>query len=78
MILALNIRECQDSEFFPDICREVHLATEIPNVKEFFKDINSLLAGLSFKLTNQVASFIQSANDSQAVLFIVCCYWLTA
>ena len=32
---------------------------------------------LSFKLTNQVASFTQSANDSQAELFIVRCYWLT-
>ena len=78
MILALNIREYQDSEFFPDICREVHFATEIPNVKEFFKDINSLLAGLSFKLTNKAASFIQSANDSQAELYIVYCYWLNS
>ena len=78
MILALNIREYQDSEYFPDICREVHLATEIPNVKEFFKDINSLLAGLSFKLTNKAASFIQSANDSQAELFIVYCHWLNS
>ena len=28
-------------------------------------------------LCNQVSSFIQSANDSQAELFIVFCYWLT-
>ena len=47
-----------------DIYREVHWATEIPNVKEFFKNIHNLPAGLSFKLTNQVASFIYSANDS--------------
>ena len=30
----------------------VHWASEIPNVKEFFKNIHSLLASLSFKLTN--------------------------
>ena len=52
-----------------DIYREVHWATEIPNVKEFFKNIHYLPAGLSFKLTNQVASFIHSANDSQAAHF---------
>ena len=40
------------------ICREVHWVTEIPNVKEFFKNIHLLLKGLSFKLTNQVATFI--------------------
>ena len=68
----LDSREYQDSEFFPDQFqnRGMHLATEIPNVKEFFKNIHSLQAGLSFKLTKQVASFIQSANDSQAELFI--------
>ena len=37
---------------------EVHWAPEIPNVKEFFKNIHSPPAGLSFKLTNQVATFI--------------------
>ena len=47
-----------------DVYREVHWAPEVPNVKEFFKNINSLLAGLSFKLTNQVASFTQLANNS--------------
>ena len=56
---------------------EVHWAPEISNVKEFFKNIHSFLASLSFKLTNHVASFTQSANDSQAELFMVCCYWLT-
>ena len=44
--------------------RGIHWAPEVPNVKEFFKNINSLLAGLSFKLTNQVASFTQLANNS--------------
>ena len=52
--------------------REVNWAPEIPNVKEFFKNIHSILTGLSFKVTNQVASFTQSANDSQAELFIEC------
>ena len=44
--------------------REVHWAPEVPNVKEFFKNIHSLPAGLSFKLTNQVATFTQLANSS--------------
>ena len=56
--------------------REVHWTPEVPNVKEFFKNIHSLPAGLSFKLTNQVPSFTQSTNESKAELFIVCCYWL--
>ena len=45
----------------------VHWTPEIPNVKEFFKNIQSLLASLSFKLTNQMASFTQSTNNSQKV-----------
>ena len=45
--------------------RGVHWAPEVPNVKEFFKNIHSLPAGLSFKLTNQVAGFMQSANSSE-------------
>ena len=49
-----------------DVYREVHWAPEVPNMKEFFKNFISLPADLSYKLTNQVASFIQSANDSEA------------
>merc|ERR1712131_504710 len=64
----MSIREYQDMEFFSrstsDVYREVHWTPEIPNVKEFFKNIHSLPAGLSFKLTNQVAGFMQSANSS--------------
>ena len=56
---------------------KVHWAPEILNVKEFFKNIHSFLASLSFKLTNHVASFTQSANDNQEDYFIVCCYLLT-
>ena len=41
-----------------DIYKEVHWGTVISNVKEFFKNIHSLPAALSFKLTNQVATFI--------------------
>ena len=32
-------------------------------MKTFFKNIHSLPAGLSYKLTNQVASYTQSANS---------------
>ena len=31
---------------------KVHWAPEIPNVKEFFKNIHSLLASLNLNLTN--------------------------
>ena len=54
----------------------LHWAPLVQNVKEFFKNINSLPTGLSFKLTNQVTSFTQSANESKAELFILSCYWL--
>ena len=58
-------REYLNSEFFRyQLKMLIDWASEIPNVKEFFKNIHSLPAGLSFKLTNQVASFIQLANDS--------------
>ena len=74
-------REYQDSEFFSrstsDVYREVHWAPEIPNVKEFFKNIHSLPAGLSFKLTNQVAGFMQSANSSTLWTTLPGCHWLT-
>ena len=43
---------------------EVHWSPKVPNMKEFFKNIHSLPTGLSFKLTNQVVSFTQSANSS--------------
>ena len=46
-------REYQDSEFFRyQLQMLIDWASEIPNVKEFFKNIHSLPIGL--KLTNQV------------------------
>jgi len=55
----------------------VHWAPEIPNVKEFFKNIHYLPAGLSFKLTNKVAGFMQSANSSTLWTTLPGCHWLT-
>ena len=60
-------REYQESEFFPDLLQtfiERCIRPEIPLWKNFCKNILSLLAGWSYKWSNQVATFTQSANSS--------------
>ena len=61
-------REYQDSEFF---------SNQLQNIIEFFKNIHSLPAGLSFKLTNQVARFTQLANSSSLWTTLPCSHcWI--
>ena len=73
-------REYQDLEFFPDQLQTFIERCIGPQRFQMWKNFSKISFPfwqvLSFKLTNQVASFIQSANDSQTELFIVCCYWL--
>ena len=67
LTICMYTREYQDSEFF---------SNQLQNIIEFFKNIHSLPAGLSFKLTNQVARFTQLANSSTLWTTLPCSHWL--
>ena len=49
---------------------------EIPNLKEFFLYVPWELSCFSFKLTNESASFTQSANSNTLSDTLLSCDWL--
>ena len=49
---------------------------EIPNLKEFFLYVPWELSCFSFKLTNESASFTQSANSNTPSETLSSCDWL--
>ena len=56
--------------------RVVLWINEIPNLKEFFLYVRWELSSFSFKLTNESASFTQSANSNTTSETLSSCDWL--
>ena len=72
--------DCAIKNIFSKLILSTYLVvlwiSEIPNLKEFFLYVPWEISCLSFKLTNESASFTQSANGSTLVESVTGCDWL--